>query len=751
MKTHPKMKGFLPRLLSANWAASSALLLVALGSFALADGRIIRVARVSLIEGEVSYQRANDSRKDWFDATLNLPLDESDQIYSGPGGRAEIQLTGRNIVRIDRNTNLRFTQFNTGTVQLALPVGTAYFRIDSLDKRQFNVVDANDPGMNDPVYFEVDTPAVAITFVKEGNYRVNVRDDGTTEVIVRRGQAEVYNQEIGTIVVKKGRRLVIEGRDNFYQIARLEDKDNWDRWNDRRDDDLFARADSYRSTRYVPVGIPGVYDLDYHGDWINTPDYGWVWSPRSVASGWAPYRDGYWRWYPRYGWTWVSYEPWGWVPYHYGRWTYYRSRWCWTPYVNVSFGFDWGWRPHLVTFFGWGGRYSRGYRDGYYDGYWDGFRDGRYGWLGWCPLSPRDRYGSTTIVNNATIINAPGRTVDTLANYNAPGGVSGMDARRFTEGRVLVTQDVLNAPAPPRGTAAARARGANVDAAPPALVRTEDLKPLQTVTPTRNAVAARDDVSRRIEAPVVMRRAPVDTASPVRSLDGNSITGSRPSREAQTSPSGAERNAPARSGDSISGEAPTRINNGVIVRPERPARAEEYKPVERSSPPVWRSGDDNRGGTERGGEPGRPSREVNDSPREYPAPSRNADRPSRSESPSRSEAPSRGEKSNESSPTRRYDPPPRPQVERRETPRNEPRESAPPRENRRPDLPPARESAPQRSPEQRSPERPPSPPPARESAPQRTERPSPPARESAPSRPERPPDRSMPSRPTDPQ
>src|SRR4029434_2388283 len=80
----------------AQRIATAGLFLVALCSLALADDPIFRVARISLIEGEVSYQRANDSNKDWFDATLNQPLDESDQLYSGSDGRAEIQLSGRN-------------------------------------------------------------------------------------------------------------------------------------------------------------------------------------------------------------------------------------------------------------------------------------------------------------------------------------------------------------------------------------------------------------------------------------------------------------------------------------------------------------------------------------------------------------------------------------------------------------------------------------------------------------------------------
>lgn len=682
------------------------------GLTAQAQEREIRVARISLIEGEVSYQRANDSRKDWFDATLNLPLDESDQLYSGPNGRAEVQLSGRNLIRLSRDTNLRFTQFNTTTAQMALPVGTATFRIESLDKRQFHIVDANDPGINEPVYFEVDTPTVAITFVKEGDYRVNVRDDGTTEVIVRRGQAEVYNQEIGAIVVKKGRRAVIEGRDNFYQISRLEEKDSWDKWNDRRDDDLFSRVDSYRSTRYVPASIPGVYDLDRYGDWVETPDYGWVWAPRGVATGWAPYRAGYWRWYPSYGWTWISYEPWGWAPYHYGRWAYWGNRWCWVPRVDVSLGWGWGWRPHLVTFFGWGGgRYNRGYRDGFNDGYRSGYRDARWDYLGWCPLGPRDRYygpGSTAAGNDANA-----RRIETLNNYSAPGGVSSMDARKFDNGRALVTAEELRAPAPARGAA----RGSKEQTLQPTLVRNiEELKPTQAM-PSRNTLIERGDVARRIEAPVIARRA----VDPARSLDG----AARPTRDGQLASPAPERK-PQAGGERIeTGAAPSR---GAAGQTDRPSRAPEYRPAERTTAPVWRAPGDGRTTTERGDTP----RTIERSP----APTR-IERPSRSEMPSRVER--TPERTNEEAP-RRAEPPARPQQERREMPRPE----------RRPDPPPTRESMPSRS------ERPSPPPPSRDSAPAREsapsrapERPASPPKESAPARPERS-ERPMPSRKPEP-
>jgi hypothetical protein len=97
-------------------------------------------------------------------------------------------------------------------------------------------------------------------------------------------------------------------------------------------------------------------DLRPYGNWVNTPEYGYVWVP-DVESGFQPYStSGYWV-YTGYGWTWVSDYPWGWAPFHYGRW-YYDNwyGWVWVP------GNEWG--PGWVTW-----RQC----DGYY---------------GWAPMTP---------------------------------------------------------------------------------------------------------------------------------------------------------------------------------------------------------------------------------------------------------------------------------------------------------------------------------------------------------------------------
>jgi hypothetical protein len=755
------------------------LLLFSLCSLALADDPIFHVARISLIEGEVSYKQgkdsgdsakdsqgkdSGDSAKDWFDAIMNLPLEENDQLYSGSDGRAEIQLSGRNVVRIDHDTNLRFIQFKPGAIQMALSVGSAYFRIDSLDKRKFDIVDANDPGIDDPVYFEIDTPTVAVTFVKEGVYRINVREDGSTEVIVRQGEAEVYNQEIDTVVVRKDRRVVVEGRGDVYQINGLEDEDDWDRWNGARDKGLTTTVASSASASYIPEAIPGAYDLDNYGEWIDTEEYGRVWCPRGVDNDWAPYRDGYWRWFPSYGWTWVSSEPWGWAPYHYGRWAYVRDRWCWGPFINISIGSDWRWRPHHVAFFGWGGDYNRGYRDGYYDGYWNGFRDGRYGWLGWCPLSPRDRrYGPKDHPR-----------FEALGNFRARGGVSGMDARHFTGGRVHVARALLNAPA------LHDARRGEKGFAAPAFVRNDDLKPLQRITPTRSEAVSHGRFARKIESPIIFRRNPAGGAFPSPrpnrdgrdgrdnrdgrdgrdnrdNRDGRDGRGGRDGRDERTR-DGQRTSAPVGPGSDSNRSEPERNPNN---RGDRPLRMPDFKPPERGAAPPPRSRESRESGDSRE----RNDKRDGDSRERRNERARDNDGTPRNEGPRRDERRSDDERRRPDQPDRPND---RPNFERRESPR----QGDDRREMRRPDPPPSHDNSPR--PETRRPDPPPSrdnsprqemrrpdPPPSRDNSPrQEMRRPDPPpraperqsspppARESSPSRPaERPSERSGPRKP----
>lgn len=100
------------------------------------------------------------------------------------------------------------------------------------------------------------------------------------------------------------------------------------------------------------VSFQVFYDqLSPYGQWVNYPDYGYVWVP-NAGSDFVPYSTGGHWMLTDYGWTWVSDYDWGWAPFHYGRWSYDNSYgWLWVP------GNEWG--PSWVTwrsangYYGW--------------------------------------------------------------------------------------------------------------------------------------------------------------------------------------------------------------------------------------------------------------------------------------------------------------------------------------------------------------------------------------------------------------
>jgi hypothetical protein len=155
--------------------------------------------------------------------------------------------------------------------------------------------------------------------------------------------------------------------------------------------------------------IPGLYDLDYYGDWLNVDGYGYAWAPR-VDAGWMPYQTGYWYTDYPYGPTWVSSEPWGYAPYHYGRWAFVGDRWYWVPdRTNV----DPVYSPALVA--------------------WVPFDQDQ---IGWVPLGPGDVYVPHYYTNNSwdpyylTRDNLHQRVV----NLDVPGAVTVVSVDDFTRG-----------------------------------------------------------------------------------------------------------------------------------------------------------------------------------------------------------------------------------------------------------------------------------------------------------------------------
>src|SRR5205807_2686395 len=110
------------------------------------------------------------------------------------------------------------------------------------------------------------------------------------------GEADIFTAR-GTERLQSGQTLYARGNpdDPEYQVTGAIGLDDFDRWNQRRDEDI-EQSQAYR---YVSPEISGAEDLDQHGRWVETPDYGNVWTP-AVTEGWAPYQDGRWTWVDYY-------------------------------------------------------------------------------------------------------------------------------------------------------------------------------------------------------------------------------------------------------------------------------------------------------------------------------------------------------------------------------------------------------------------------------------------------------------------
>jgi len=128
--------------------------------------------------------------------------------------------------------------------------------------------------------YEVDTPNLAFTVTKPGDYRFDVDPSGLTRVTVRHGEGEATGQG-NAVTVRSGEQASFSnGTSLEHQISDAPPPDGFDDWCRVRDE----REEHSPSARYVSPDVPGGEDLDDYGHWQQTPDYGAVWVP-AVAPG----------------------------------------------------------------------------------------------------------------------------------------------------------------------------------------------------------------------------------------------------------------------------------------------------------------------------------------------------------------------------------------------------------------------------------------------------------------------------------
>ena len=293
-------------------------------------------ARLDRVDGSVGIARADDGDQelDWAEATVNTPVTVGDRIYTRDYAHASIAMSGQNYVRLNPATSLDVLALEDRRTQFALRSGSALFDVGALPSGEL---------------FEVATPCGAVDFKEPGLYQIGM-DGGNAIISVLNGLAQVVGLE-GSGFISKGQVFTLTGAtatealastlapdaageivDDYYRYRYPRVYNGRYRSYDAYLDDP-SYYDPYRTSvsyQYLPADIPGLYDLDYYGDWVDLNDYGHCWAPR-VSAGWAPFRSGYWDLDDLWGPSWISSEPWGWAPYHYGRWAFVNQRWFWVP------------------------------------------------------------------------------------------------------------------------------------------------------------------------------------------------------------------------------------------------------------------------------------------------------------------------------------------------------------------------------------------------------------------------------------
>ncbi len=231
---------------------------------------------LSFFSGPVSFSPAGED--EWVLATPNRPLITGDRLWADAGGRAELQ-AGSVALRLGASTSVNVLNLDDRTTQMELAQGSLYVRVWRLDRDEA---------------VEIDTPNLAFTITSAGplSHRRRSRRQRHDRWPCWPAKARRTAKARLTVSALANATASAERVCATMNTATSDAPDEFDRWAADRD----RRYDTSLSARYVSRDVIGYQDLDQYGTWSVVADYGNVWYPRSIPSGWAPYRTGQWAW-----------------------------------------------------------------------------------------------------------------------------------------------------------------------------------------------------------------------------------------------------------------------------------------------------------------------------------------------------------------------------------------------------------------------------------------------------------------------
>lgn len=272
-----------------------------------------RAGRVVDVAGGVWFFELDTGQ--WVRATRNQTIGQGDRVRTDAGSRVHIRI-GSSGISMDGNSDLLFAELDDARVELELGQGQLGLELRSAE------------AVNE---YEVITREGRMLAQTAGVFQVSQLRQGT-RLLVLRGQARFDSGSADSVQrawLREGEQIEFWWADGPRMDHQNPVRDSFSGW-------VLARAaqeqEGYVAGQgYVSPELTGAEDLERHGRWEQSTEYGNVWTPHHVEVGWAPYSQGRWSWTVHWGWSWVDAAPWGFAPYHYGRWVQYRGRWCWAP------------------------------------------------------------------------------------------------------------------------------------------------------------------------------------------------------------------------------------------------------------------------------------------------------------------------------------------------------------------------------------------------------------------------------------
>jgi hypothetical protein len=262
-----------------------------------------QLGRLAAVSGAVAYHSGVGAAA--TEAAVNLPLTTGNRIATPPRAHATVDIAAGRFY-VDGDSALTIGALGPGMAAITLEKGAVILRILPGGAGQVFVIDTPRGKLraDQPGYFEVEVAAdsVAVSAL-EGGAQFN---DST-----------VLSPGMRATVAKDAAPIMDAAvQDDFIRRVAAEIAE--------------AGDDKLEAPSHVSPQTTGFHELQHHGLWISTEQYGWVWEPM-VASDWAPFKDGHWVEIAPFGRTWIDNASWGFAPAHYGSWAEVNSRWVWVP------------------------------------------------------------------------------------------------------------------------------------------------------------------------------------------------------------------------------------------------------------------------------------------------------------------------------------------------------------------------------------------------------------------------------------